>query len=66
MRRSRRRPGRTRAINYGGGARWFAKEHIAFTFDLRFYRIDAQEADHGRPAYGGRRLMVFSAGISVK
>lgn len=59
-------PGRTRAINYGGGARWFAKEHVAFTFDLRFYRIDAQEASTGRPAYGGRRLMVFSAGISLK
>ena len=59
-------PGRTRALNYGGGARWFAKEHIAFTFDLRFYRIDAQEASTGRPAYGGRRMMVFSAGMSVK
>jgi hypothetical protein len=59
-------PGRTRAINYGGGARWFAKEHLAFTFDLRFYRIDPQDAVTGRPAYGGRRLMVFSAGISVK
>jgi hypothetical protein len=58
--------GHTRAINYGGGARWFAKEHVAFTFDLRFYRIDPQEATAGRPAYGGSRMMVFSAGISLK
>jgi hypothetical protein len=58
--------GRTRTINYGGGARWFAKAHLAFTFDLRFYRIDPQDAAPGRPAYGGRRMMVFSAGISVK
>jgi hypothetical protein len=58
--------GRTRAINYGGGARWFAKEHLAFTFDLRFYRINPQDAAPGRPAYGGRRMMVFSAGISLK
>lgn len=58
--------GRTRSINYGGGARWFAKEHLAFTFDLRFYRIDPQDAITGRPAYGGRKMMVFSAGISVK
>jgi hypothetical protein len=58
--------GRTRAINYGGGARWFAKEHLAFTFDLRFYRINPQEATVGRPAYSGRRIMVFSAGISLK
>ena len=48
-------PGALVPINYGGGARWFAKEHLAFTFDLRFYRIDAQEASTGRPAYGGRR-----------
>jgi hypothetical protein len=58
--------GSTRTINYGGGARWFAKAHLAFTFDLRFYRIDPQDAAPGRPAYGGRRMMVFSAGISVK
>ncbi len=58
--------GRTRSINYGGGARWFAKEHLAFAFDLRFYKINAQEATPGRPAYGGRRMMVFSAGVSLK
>jgi hypothetical protein len=58
--------GRTRSLNYGGGARWFAKEHLAFCFDLRFYRINPQDATVGRPAYGGRRLMVFSAGVSFK
>jgi hypothetical protein len=58
--------GRARAVNYGGGARWFAKEHLAFTFDLRFYRIDPQDAAPGRPAYDGRRMMVFSAGISLR
>jgi hypothetical protein len=55
-----------RVLNYGGGARWFAKEHLAFTFDLRWYRIDPQDAVTGRPAYGGRRVFVASAGISVK
>ena len=54
------------SINYGGGARWFAKEHLAFAFDLRFYKINAQDATPGRPAYGGRRMMVFSAGVSLK
>ena len=58
--------GNPRAINYGGGARWFAKEHLAFTFDLRWYRIDAQPAATNRPAYAGRRIIVASAGISVK
>ena len=54
------------AINYGGGARWFAKQHLAFTFDLRFYSINAQEASAARPAYPKMRLMVLSAGISFK
>jgi opacity protein-like surface antigen len=58
--------GRTRALNYGGGARWFAKDHLAFCFDLRFYKIDPQDAAPGRPAFGGRRIMTFSAGISFK
>jgi hypothetical protein len=55
-----------RALNYGGGARWFAKEHLAFTFDIRFYRLDPQDAVTGRPAYGGRKITVLSAGVSVK
>jgi hypothetical protein len=55
-----------RSLNYGGGARWFAKEHLAFTFDLRFYQVDPQEATIDRPAYAGQRIMVLSAGISVK
>jgi hypothetical protein len=58
--------GRVRTINYGGGARWFAKEHLAFTFDLRFHRYDAQEASVRRPAYPAGRMTVLSAGISVK
>jgi Outer membrane protein beta-barrel domain len=58
--------GRFGTLNYGGGARWFAKEHLAFTIDLRFHRFDAQEASVGRPAYPGASMMVFSAGISVK
>ncbi len=58
--------GNVGSFNYGGGARWFAQDHLAFAFDLRFYKIDAQEATTGRPAYGGRRMMVFSAGVSFK
>jgi hypothetical protein len=57
---------RTRAINYGGGARWFVKKHVAFAFDLRFYAINAQIAAAGRPAFPRVRLTVVSAGISLK
>jgi hypothetical protein len=57
---------RPRAINYGGGARWFAKEHLAFSLDLRFYAISPQEATATRPAYPRVTVMIFSAGISVR
>jgi hypothetical protein len=57
---------RPRALNYGGGARWFAREHLAFALDLRFYAIGAQAATPGRPAYPSMTLMVFSAGLSFK
>lgn len=58
--------GRPRVFNYGGGARWFAKDHLAFTLDLRFYTVDAQEATIDRPPYPKMRLMVFSAGVGFK
>lgn len=58
--------GRLRTLHYGGGARWFAKRHLAFSFDLRFHRYPAQSAATGRPAYPKGRLLVASAGISVK
>ena len=37
----RRESGRLNALNFGGGARWFLKSHLAFTFDLRMHRIAA-------------------------
>lgn len=57
---------RPRAINYGGGARWFAKEHLAFSLDLRFHAISAQEATTTRPGYPRMTVMIFSAGISAR
>jgi hypothetical protein len=54
------------ALNYGGGARWFAKKHLAFTFDVRFYSVNAQAATATRPAYPKVRVTILSAGISVR
>ena len=61
-------PSRARgSFNYGGGARWFTKKHLAFTFDLRFYTINAQEAGVERPAYPRvDDRWCFSAGISIR
>jgi len=55
-----------RTLNYGGGARWFASPHLAFTFDIRFHKIADQAAITGRPAYGARKITVLSAGVSFK
>jgi hypothetical protein len=55
-----------KTINYGGGARWFIRPHLAFSFDVRFYAINP-----GTPAVtatGSPRttLLVIGAGVSVK
>jgi hypothetical protein len=58
--------GRTRAINYGGGARWFTSPRRAFTFDVRFYAISPRAATSGIPGYPRQRLMVISVGVSFR
>ena len=56
-----------RTLNYGGGARWFVKRHLAFTLDLRFYAINALPAtETGEPATPRMTLLVFNAGVSFK
>jgi hypothetical protein len=57
---------RLRALNYGGGARWFGRPHLAFAFDLRFYGVPAQDATATRPALPKSRRLVLSAGVSFK
>jgi hypothetical protein len=53
-------------INYGGGARWFAKPHLAFSVDVRFYAIYPGTPDGGRPGSPRTTLLIFGGGISVK
>jgi hypothetical protein len=55
-----------RTLNYGGGARWFIKDHLAFNLDLRFYSINAEAASPGRTANPKMRLLVFSGGVSIR
>ncbi|MEP6914230.1 MAG: hypothetical protein ABJC89_01235 [Acidobacteriota bacterium] len=56
----------SKTINYGGGARWFSKEHIAFSVDLRFYAINPQFATTTRPAAPRMTLWAFSVGAAFK
>jgi hypothetical protein len=57
---------RLETINYGGGARWFAKPRLAFSFDVRYYAIN-QGMPHGElPGSPHKTLLMLGAGVSVK
>ena len=57
---------RRKTVNYGGGARWFAKKRLAFSLDVRFYEIANGTGLSGLPASPRTRLLVIGAGISVR
>jgi hypothetical protein len=56
---------RARTLNYGGGARWFAGSRLAFSFDLRFYRVAAQDKTTSSVSLPQQRFFVGSVGISI-
>ena len=53
-------------VNYGGGARWFAKAHLAFSLDVRIYEIQPGSSTPSGPGSPRTRLFVVGAGISLK
>lgn len=57
-----------KTINYGGGARWFAKAHLAFSFDVRFYAINPGTSNGSPSGTGSPRttLVILGAGVSLK
>ena len=55
-----------KTINYGGGARWFMKSHLAFSFDVRLYAINPGAPYLTFPGSPRTTLMVIGAGVSVK
>ena len=57
---------RLQTINYGGGARWFIKRHLAFSFDVRFYAIEPTTPLPGRPTGPRTTLLSMGAGLSIK
>jgi len=56
----------SKTINYGGGARGFAKKHLALSMDLRFYAINPQEPTSTRPGVPRMTLIAFSVGASIR
>jgi hypothetical protein len=55
-----------KTINYGGGARWFFRSHLAFSFDVRFYALNPGSPSEGFPQSPRTTFMAIGAGISLK
>ena len=55
-----------KTINYGGGARWFAKKHVGFSFDVRFYAINPGPPFRPIPGIQQTTMLVIGAGASIK
>jgi hypothetical protein len=61
-----RPPSTPRTLNYGGGARWFITDRVAFTFDIRLYAT-SPFLKEGFGLLSPRMNLVFvSAGVSLK
>jgi hypothetical protein len=57
---------RLTTINYGGGARWFARPHLAFTLDVRWHDINPGTPQGGLPGTPRATIMIIGAGVSIK
>jgi hypothetical protein len=59
-----------KTVNYGFGARWFARSHVAFSLDVRFYAINpglaGQIGTTVLPQSPRTTLLILGAGVSVK
>jgi hypothetical protein len=53
-------------FNYGGGARWFIKRHLAFSFDVRLYEVESGSSFGTNPPSPGARVLTIGAGVSLK
>lgn len=50
----------TSAVNFGGGARWFLREHFAVGFDVRFHRLLASSR------VPSTQIVGLSVGVSLR
>lgn len=57
---------RLRTVNYGGGARWFIRKHLAFSLDVRIWQVDPGQPHSGFPGSPRGNLLLMSAGISMR
>jgi hypothetical protein len=55
-----------KTINYGGGARWFFSDRMAFSVDLRFYAIAPKLPSDKGGGHPRVTQMIASAGLSFR
>ena len=55
-----------RALNFGGGARWFMKPRLGAGFDVRFVKLGSRAASGAVPSARRTQMITFSAGISIQ
>lgn len=53
-------------IHYGGGARWFVRQRVAVSLDLRFWALTPRAATDVRPGAAASTRVAFSAGVAVR
>jgi hypothetical protein len=56
----------SKTVNYGGGARWFVRDRVAFSIDLRFHQLSPLPATLARPAGGRIKQFALLAGAAFR
>jgi len=56
----------SRALNFGGGARWFMKPRLGAGFDVRFVKLGSRGPSEGVPDARRTQMITFSAGITLQ
>jgi len=54
------------AFHYGGGARWFVREHLAVSLDLRFWALTPRPATAARSSAAATTRVALGAGVSFR
>lgn len=54
------------AFHYGGGARWFVRERLAVSLDLRFWALTPRPATPTRPSAAATTRVALGVGVSFR
>ena len=61
-----RASGWTKALNYGGGARWFINQHVGVGLDIRWHKLSPVPRSGTHPGAPRASLVTAGAGIVFK